>query len=483
MNSGLSNHVIKPPNHQTLVGSLGENFYILGKKDKPLLERLSSAIGLSAKTLYGPKTTLFRDEILDSYAEGLGKKPQEIVNLYRHLEYLSLKGENPNLFPYLPIHHAHFHWPKQSESPLFEFSNQPYWWAQELGLKAQFLLLKTHQTPTMIIMGYEGLSLAWWNILTVEGSSYSLHHRYHNLYHPEGFSRFELIHEISLSNLDLNHQKKWMRTQSSLAPVALFSTEASGESQVIEMIGPQFYHLKKTIDQTHSFKMNSQFVQNIDDEFLAPSLNHLNEAKSLLDKIDSSLSIEFSSRTLDLNIHFDFEHYPIHHPFNGFQLTHTHFKKSLSSNELENKFLRLAQFSMSTNDLESAAHFIQMNLSLSKAQDPILHFLWIVLQNHFLKDKKETNILYLELLSTFPTLPVSWRDHAINIIFLFEHALGLASTHRNHVFYNLKIKQVHEKMKRLSKEELCQINKMIVPRFDILDIIYPPLVYNLAEQG
>lgn len=482
MNSGLSNHVIKPPNHQTLVGSLGENFYILGKKDKPLLERLSSVIGLSSKTLYGPKTTLFRDEILDSYAEGLGKKPQEVINLYRHLEYLSLKGQNPNQFPYLPIHHAHFYWPKHSQSPLYQFSNQPYWWAQELGLKAQFLLLKTHQTPTMIIMSYEGLSLAWWNILTVEGSSYSLHHRYHHLFHPEGFSRFELIHEISLSHLDLDQQKKWIRTQSSLAPFALFSTEASGESQVIEMIGPQFYHLKKTIDHSHSFKINSQFIQNIDNDSLAPSLNHLNETKPMQDKINSP-SIEFSSRTLDLNIHFDFENYPIHHPFNGFQLSHTHFKKNLSSYELENKFLRLAQFSMSTNDLESASHFIQMNLSLSKTQHPILHFLWIVLQNHFLKEKKEINILYLELLSTFTTLPDEWKDHAMNMIFLFEHALGLASTQKNHVFINLKIKQVNEKMKRLSKEELSQINKMIIPRFDILDIIYPPVVYNLKEQG
>lgn len=359
-----------------------------------------------------------------------------------------------------------------------------------------------------------------------KGLTLALHYKHGDYFDTSGDSIFSIMYQLASYCTNVHEVKKYLKSHPSIAYWGIYCSDQDGNVASFDIKGSEVYQQKfEMSEHKYLYFNNRPLIKNTDGEDLQPfgNLDQCLMRKQVVkekmtkfkhDAKDISLEVLKTLGTIQAKKSKDAKAWKLS-PITPSSVQLTVFNnKSLTSLsvtgvapklftgnylEIKNLFgpieqveknkkiksdinfisgqrcLAKSQSDMDNGHVESAYHNLQMAIEYFKGypEEYIAQFFFQVWQYIHEASNKDLSYIYHELIALEDKLPSYLNDHRILFILRLNKILGFGSDNNLYdQISNARLKNVYLKENKMKPVALKFIRSFIIPRIEILDIIY-----------
>lgn len=495
---------------------------------KPVNQAIEEVAKIVLKNSILKKTDQYRH--LKSYSEGLGIKFEEAVYVMLIPEIVSCMSKwAPGLIKGNLGCSSFFMRNEQSEVVHGRILDFPLQGSYDTYERA--ILYDLKGMPKMLGFGASGIPYPSITLMTEDGITLSLHQKFTNVFNKDGSSIFELIFDLIKNANDRKSTLEYLRSHESITTWCLYMSFKNGDALAVDLMGKEIYaneltvpddgvlyfcnHLEnKAIKQEDMLPTGFHQYNLMREEIAQKKINHFvkNKQKSelelirmmatpynqkikktghyenyLMDNITpSSLTVMTMNPTSGTALYIDG---PAPKLYRDNLISITDCFNNLLQKEVKNKkhkvvsedyyqgtaSLMKAQKGFDLNDAQIVYHNLQFAIDHLEhyAEKGVAEFYFLIAQYMFETHPKVLMTLLHDFKKMEGHLPQTLNDHCLLFIGRLERILKVAKTLEEDKIIHPKLRAVYNFELKIPRLIFHPTTKgMIVPRLDILDVIY-----------
>lgn len=464
-------------------------------------------------------------ELIEAYADGLKRPIQDVLFAFLLPEFIAAFNKwTPNLLGLIPGCSSLFTWDKENESLIHSrLLDYPL-----AGIFDQFERTVTYELKgrlKIFSLTTKGMPLPSLTSINEKGLTLALHYKHGNYFDMKGHSIFSTAFEILSYCTSIHDVKKYLKEYPSMSYWGLYLSDANGEVASFDICGKEIYQEKFDIKEHEYLYFNNRpiLTENKNLE-LQPYGNKeqcqmrrsvFNEKwkkrKKLKNKTLESLRVlttpldqsKRSSKEWKLDtitpstiqaLSFNYKNdeiYINHGPapkvyrediikyskaFSVVQKSKVNTKESGTSLLWPGlREISLAQSAFDIGDIQKSFHHLQMGIEKFKGDpaETIFRFFFNVLEFMYEDNHKDLTYIYQEFRKLQNKLPPYLEDHLCLFIMRIEKILGIKDIDSHPKIRHPELKNIFEKEYKLKPVAIKLMRRLIYPRMEVLDIIYP----------
>ncbi len=468
---------------------------------------------------------------LKSYSDGLGIKIEEAAYVMLVPEFVSciskwapsfmkgnlgcssffMRNENQEI-----IHGRILDFPLHGSYDLFE----------------RAILYDLNGMPKTLGFGSSGIPYPSITLMTEDGMTLALHQKFTNVFNKDGISIFELIFKLIKNASDKKSVIEFLKSHKSITTWCLYMSFKNGDILAADIMGDDLFfnemqlpengvlyfcnHLENKALNQHDYlpsgfhqynlmreviaqKKITQFLgkkDRSDIELMKLMATPYNQKLNTLDKIKhynmdnitpSSLSVMTLNTTAAKSLYLTGEApklfrenvISIENCFSHPVAREVKLKKNQKSVSQDYFFglssIMKAQKGFDLHDPQLIYHHLQFAIDHleSQPEKEIAHFFFLVAQYIYENHEKVLSNLLSDFKRFQDALPQNLNDHCLLFIARLEKVLNRTSSTQQAMIVNNKLRDIYNFESKIPKTLLHLTTKnLIVPRMDIVDIIY-----------
>jgi hypothetical protein len=359
-----------------------------------------------------------------------------------------------------------------------------------------------------------------------KGLTLALHYKHGDYFDINGESIFTIMYQLTSYCVNVNEVKKYLKAHPSIGHWGIYASDASGTVASFDIRGSEVYQEKFDLNEHKYLYFNNRpLIMGIDGEkiqpygnqdqclmrfdFLKENMASFNEkAKDQSLEVLKTLTLLKPKKSPDatawklptvtpssiqaVTLHtqsmrslylqgkapkvFDGNYLEFTELFNDVKQEHKH-KKIINDSQyikgLQN--MAAAQSSMDNGNIEAAYHQLQMSIEYLKdyPEATICRFFFLVWQYLFESSLKDLSYLYQDFIALEGKLSPYLNDHRLLFIARLGKILNYGIDHNlEGAIKNQNLKLIYQKEMKMKASAIKLLRKFIVPRIEILDIIY-----------
>lgn len=479
-------------------------------------------------TLYNRKGSIQLENELKAYAEGLEKPYSEVLFTFLLPEIVaSFNKWLPNLLGIIPGCSSLFVWDKKNKSAvhgrILDYALAGPYEEFERAIEYNFSKrLKTFSYST-VAMPFPSLSS-----MNEKGLTLALHYKHGDYFDVRGQSIFSLMYQLTSYCTNISEVKKYLLQNPSMGHWGINCSDRDGNVATFDIKGSEVYREKYNLRE-HKFLyfnnrpllsrkedldlqpygnkdqclMRKNVIFNRMKRFNYESSDIQKELLSTLTSVQSKKANHAKNWQMSPLTPSSIQALTFHNKLNesyyipgstpkfyrenivkfkklNHQIEHEVIKTKMLNKADSNyskgvQLIAMAQSSMDNGNTEKAYHELQLSILFLRGYPEfyISTFYFLVWQYIHETSNKDLSFLYNEFKQLEGKLPTYLNDHRILFIARLNKILsfGVDSSLRAQISHP-KLKEVYDKEIKIKSVALKLMRRFIVPRIEILDIVY-----------
>ena len=481
------------------------------------------ALDITNKTEFQKKE--INHKLIQAYAEGLKRPVGDIYFALLLPEFIAAFNKwTPNLLGLVPGCSSLFTLDKKTDSTIHtRLLDYPLAGTFDNFERTSLYDLKGRYK--IFSLGTKGLCFPSLSAINEKGLSFALHYKHGDYFDLKGHSIFSTVFEILSYCESIHDVKKFLKEYPSMSYWGLYLSDSQGGVGSFDICGREIYQEKFEIhEHNHLYFNNRPILSEKKGDELQPYGNKIQcnmrrevfkekwqKKKNISNKTLEPLKVlttpldqkKRKGKDLKLDtltpstiqaLSFNFkqnevyiiggkapkvyhqEVYKYQNIFGPLKVTPVKTTEEKMPHEWQAlREISLAQSFFDIGEIQKCYHHLQLGILKLKDHpfESIYQFYFYVIEFMFESEKKSLSYSYANMRKLRGKLPPYLEDHLLLFLMRMEKVLGIKEIDKNPPIQHPALKEIYQKEYKLKPLAIKMMKKLIYPRMETFDIIYP----------